>query len=58
MKRDTEHRSFIRAFLFDYIFKTFITILDECLSQRDRLLADSKEEWQYFADKRCNELDS
>jgi hypothetical protein len=57
-KRDTEHRSFIRAFMFDYIFKTFITILDECLTQRDRLVAEQKDEWQYFSDKKCNYLDS
>lgn len=38
-QRDNEHRSFIRAYLFDLIFKTFVSILDECLSQRDRLLA-------------------
>jgi hypothetical protein len=31
IKKDNKHRSFIRAFMFDYIFKTFIQLLDECL---------------------------
>ena len=53
-KRDCEHRSFIRAFLYDYIFKTFVQILDECISQRDKLI----EERQYFADKKCNHLEN
>lgn len=57
-QRDNEHRSFIRAYLFDLIFKSFVSILDECLSQRDRLLAESKEEWQYFADKQCSRWDA
>ena len=38
--------------MFDYIFKTFIQLLDECLGQRERLVTDKKEEWQYFSDKK------
>lgn len=57
-KRDCEHRSFTRAFLYDYIFKTFVQILDECISQRDKLIEEKKEEWQYFADKKCNLLEN
>ena len=52
IKKDNQHRSFIRAFMFDYIFKTFIQLLDECLGQRERLVVDKKEEWQYFSDKK------
>lgn len=58
MKRDADHRAFIRAFLFDYIFKTFIQILDECISQRERLLSEKQEEWAYYSDKKCNQLDA
>ena len=58
MKRDNDHRSFIKAFMFDYIFKTFLQILDECISQRERLLNDKKEEWVYFTEKRCNNLEA
>jgi len=42
MKKEAEHRSFIRAFLFDYIFKTFIQILDESLWHRDGLIDEKK----------------
>ena len=52
LKRESEHRSFIRAYLFDYIFKTFIQLLDECISQRERLVSENKEEWEYFSTKK------
>ena len=57
IKKDNDHRNFIRAYMFDYIFKTFIQILDECLGQRDRLVSDKKEEWSYFSDKKCHYLE-
>lgn len=58
MKRDNDHRSFIKAFMFDYIFKTFIQVLDECINQREKELNEKKEEWVYFSEKRCNNLES
>ena len=40
LKRDTEHRNFIRAFLYDTIFKSFIQLLDECIGNRERLVQE------------------
>ena len=57
MKRDTEHRNFIRAFMYDTIFKSFIQLLDECIGNRERLVQEKKEEWQYLSDKKCNYLE-
>lgn len=56
-KREKGHRSFIRAFLFDYIFKIFIQLLDESLCHRDKLIQDKKDEWEYFAERRANDLE-
>jgi hypothetical protein len=56
VKKETEHRNFIRAFMFDYIFKTFIQLLDESLGQRDKFVNDKQEEWQYFSNKKCDYL--
>jgi prefoldin subunit 5 len=44
--------------MFDYIFKTFIQVLDECINQREKELHEKKEEWVYFSEKRCNNLES
>jgi len=44
--------------MFDYIFKTFIQVLDECINQREKELNEKKEEWVYFSEKRCNNLES
>lgn len=57
MKRDNEHRNFIRAFLYDTIFKSFIQLLDECIGNRERLVTEKKEEWQYINDKKVNFLE-
>lgn len=57
IKRESEHRSFIRAYLFDYIFKTFIQLLDECISQRERLVSENKEEWEYYSIKKQDRLE-
>ena len=58
MRKEKEHRSFIRAYLFDYIFKIFLQILDESLWLREGLIKEKKEEWDYFAAKKQNHLEN
>lgn len=52
IKKEQEHRSFIKAYLFDMIIKIFIQILDESLWHREGLIKEKKEEWDYFAEKK------
>ena len=52
MKRERHHRGFIRAFLFDMVFKAFMNILDEALCQKEIYIAEKRKEWEYQVEKR------
>lgn len=52
MKRERHHRSYIRAYLFDLIFKIFLSILDESLSRNDGFMKAKEEEWEMLMEKR------
>lgn len=42
LKRERHHRGFIRAYLFDMVFKAFLNILDEALCQKEIYIQEKK----------------
>ena len=54
MNRERQHRSFIKAFLFDSIFKIFIQILDEALYNKELLIKIKQKEWKIIDNKKLH----